>query len=419
MNDSLAVTMANRIELWPLDRLKPYAKNPRTHSDEQVTKIAASMTEFGFTNPILVDSNNGIVAGHGRLAAARLLKLEEVPVVVLDHLTEAQRRAYVIADNRLALEAGWDEELLAAEPAALEADDFDLSLTGFTADELTAIWAEADSTTGDDDSADDAPAAPEHAVSQPGDLWLLGRHRVLCGDATRTEDVEKLMAGKRGRMAFTDPPYNVDYEGAAGKIANDNLQGAFAAFLVAALANLLKVTDGAVYVCMSSSELDTLQAAFRQASGHWSTFVIWSKDRFTLGRSDYQRQYEPLLYGWREGARHYWCGDRDQGDVWSVNRPACNDLHPTMKPVELVERALLNSSKRGHIVVDLFGGSGSTLIACERTARTARLLELDPRFVDVIVQRWQVFTGKQATLAEAGPKQLTFAKVAMSRGCGQ
>ena len=253
---------------------------------------------------------------------------------------------------------------------------------------------------------DEAPALPEQAVTQPGDLWVLGEHRLLCGDVTVLTDVERLLGGQLADMTFTDPPYNVDYANSAkdklrGKhrpILNDDLGSGFEAFLYDACVNILSVTKGAVYVCMSSSELHTLQRAFAAAGGKWSTFVIWAKNTFTLGRADYQRQYEPILYGWPAGHDRYWCGARDQGDVWFIDKPARNDLHPTQKPVSLVERAIRNSSKGRDIVLDPFGGSGSTLIACEKAGRQARLIELDPKYCDVIVRRWQEFSGGAAVL---------------------
>lgn len=396
------------VEHWPLQRLIPYARNARTHDDGQVSQIAGSIAEFGFVNPILVGDDNVIIAGHGRLMAAQQLGLETVPVIVLRHLTEAQRRALVIADNKIAENAGWNEELLKLELGDLQDLGFDLDVIGFSDEELDELLGLEDESGQTDDDA--VPEVEEEPVSKAGDLWLLGEHRLLCGDATRREELETLMAGDLADMAFTDPPYNVDYGNSAkdklrGKdrrILNDNLGADFHAFLEAALGNLLAVTKGACYVAMSSSELDTLQRAFRDAGGKWSTFIIWAKNTFTLGRSDYQRQYEPILYGWREGADHYWCGARDQGDVWFFNKPVKNDLHPTMKPVELVERAIRNSSKSRDIVLDLFGGSGSTLIACEKTGRRARVMELDPKYVDVIIRRWQEYTGEQARRAEDG-----------------
>jgi len=404
------VALADRIELWPIDELRPYERNPRTHSDEQVDQIAASMVEFGWTNPVLVDEQGGILAGHGRLLAARKLELAEVPVIRFEHLSEAQKRAYLIADNQLALQAGWSEELLAAELAWLRDERFDLDLVGFDATELERLLAIADGESASEDAEDEVPEPPEEPVSKPGDLWVLGNHRLLCGDATVLADIERVLGGQLTDMTFCDPPYNVDYanspkdklRGKHRPIMNDNLGGGFEAFLYDACVNILSVTKGAVYVCMSSSELDALQRAFRAAGGKWSTFVIWAKNTFTLGRADYQRQYEPILYGWKEGGDHYWCGARDQGDVWFVDKPVRNDLHPTMKPVALVERAIRNSSKSRDLVLDTFGGSGSTLIACEKAGRHARLIELDPRYVDVIIRRWQEWTGGVAVLEGGG-----------------
>jgi DNA modification methylase len=391
-----------------LDELIPYARNPRTHSDAQVAQIAASIREFGWTNPVLIDGASGVIAGHGRVLAARKLGLEQVPVIELARMSEAQKRAYVLADNQLALNAGWDEALLRLELTDLSELGFDLGLIGFGEGELERLIA-GDSRTGltEDDAA---PALPEQAITRPGDLWLIGEHRLLCGDATVLADVERVLDGGLADMAWTDPPYNVDYGSSAKDklrrknrpILNDNLGSGFEAFLHEACANILRVTKGAVYVCMSSSELHTLQRAFTAAGGKWSTFVIWAKHTFTLGRADYQRQYEPILYGWREGHDHYWCGARDQADVWFFDKPVRNDLHPTMKPVALVERAIRNSSKSRDIMLDPFGGSGSTLIACEKAGRQARLLELDPKYCDVIIQRWQAWTGEQAKLEGEG-----------------
>jgi DNA modification methylase len=396
------------VEHWPLDRLIPYARNARTHSEDQVAQIAASIVEFGWLNPVLIDDAGNVIAGHGRLLAARSLGLGNVPVIRASHLTPAQVRAYRLADNRLAELSGWHEELLAAELAALRDEDFDLGLLGFDDAEIDRLLAES---SGEAGAADEAPEPPADPVSRPGDLWICGDHRVLCGDAAVLADVESVLGGELADMCFCDPPYNVNYSNSAdqkrrGKnrpILNDALGEQFGELLYDACVNILTVTKGAVYICMSSSELDVLQKAFRAAGGHWSTFVIWAKNTFTLGRSDYQRQYEPILYGWKDGVDHYWCGARDQGDVWFIDKPAKNDLHPTMKPVELVERAIRNSSKSRDIVLDPFGGSGTTLIAAERAGRSARLIELDPKYVDVTVARWQTQTGKSAMLSPSGP----------------
>ncbi len=396
--------LSTHIERWPTEKLVPYARNARTHSEEQVAQIAASIVEFGFTNPILAGSDGVIVAGHGRLAAAQKLGLDSVPVVVLDHLTPTQRRALIIADNRIAENAGWDDAMLRIELQSLQEDGFNLDITGFDADALAEIMAGEETTVGGQTDDDTVPEVPVTPISRPGDVWELGNHRLVCGDATDPKSYELLMADALADMVFTDPPYNVDYANSAkdkmrGKdrpILNDNLGDGFYDFLLAALTPMLERCAGATYIAMSSSELDTLQQAFRAAGGKWSTFIIWAKNTFTIGRADYQRQYEPILYGWPEGQNRHWCGDRDQGDVWNIKKPQKNDLHPTMKPVELVERAIRNSSRPGDIVLDPFGGSGTTLIAAEKSGRIAWLIELDPKYVDVIVRRWQDWTGQEA-----------------------
>ena len=401
--------MTPEIRMVAVASLIPYARNARTHSEDQVAQIAASIAEFGFTNPILTDGERGVIAGHGRLAAARKLELTEVPVIELTHLSAIQKKAYILADNRIAANAGWDDELLGVELTELKDAGFDLELMGFGDEELERLLNGEGDTTGltEDDAVPELPVDP---VSKTGDVWLLGQHRLLCGDSTVLTDVERVMNGQLADMAFTDPPYNVDYgnnakdkmRGKNRRIMNDALGDGFYQFLYDACVNLLMVTKGACYVCMSSSELHTLQRAWLEAGGKWSTFVIWAKNTFTLGRADYQRQYEPILYGWKEGTKHFWCGDRDQSDIWNYNKPRVNDLHPTMKPVELVERAIKNSSKTRDIVLDLFGGSGTTLIACEKTNRQARLVELDPKYVDVIVKRWEDYTGLKASRESDG-----------------
>ncbi|MBU3747810.1 MAG: site-specific DNA-methyltransferase [Burkholderiaceae bacterium] len=399
------------LQYKPLEMLIPYARNARQHSDAQVAQIAASIREFGWAAPIIVDAQSNVIAGHGRLLAARKLGLAEVPVVSLDHLSDTQRRALILADNKIAENATWDEAVLGVELAALSEAGFELGLTGFSQDEWERL-IEGDLS--DEKGLTDEDAVPEvseHAVTKPGDIWILGDHKLLCGDATKADDFKALLGDELVDMTFTDPPYNVNYANTAkdkmrGKnrpIMNDNLGEGFGSFLFDACDNILARTKGAVYIAMSSSELDTLQGAFRAAGGKWSTFIIWAKNTFTLGRADSQRQYEPILYGWRDGTDHYWCGARDQGDVWHINKPQKNDLHPTMKPVELVERAVRNSSKTRDLVLDPFGGSGSTLIACEKSGRRARLIELDPKYVDVIVKRWEAFSGGKAVLNDGQP----------------
>lgn len=393
-----------KLEHWPTSRLIPYARNPRKN-DHVVDQMAAAITEFGFRIPIIAKSTGEVVDGHLRLKAALRLGLETVPVILADDLTPAQIKAFRILANRSATWADWDEDLLRLELEELQLDDFDLSLTGFDDDELLEIMAGEETTTEGNTDEDAAPEVPDTPVSKPGDVWIMGQHRLLCGDATQPHSYELLFAGQRAQMIWSDLPYNVNYANSAkdklrGKhrpILNDNLGEGFYDFVYDALSLMLPVCDGAVYIAMSSSELDTLQAAFRAAGGKWSTFIIWAKHTFTLGRADYQRQYEPILYGWPEGASRHWCGDRDQGDVWNIKKPARNDLHPTMKPVELMERSIRNSSRPGDIVLDCFGGSGSTLIAAEKSGRRCFAMELDPKYCDVIVRRWQDFTGQKAT----------------------
>lgn len=452
-----APALAKRIELWPLDRLKPYERNARTHDAAQVAKIAASITEFGFTNPILVDSADGIIAGHGRLMAAKELGLADVPVIVLDHLTDAQRRAYILADNRLALDAGWDNDMLAAELADLQADGFDLGLTGFNDEEISDLLDQAG---GDEDeptgNEDDVPDVPPRPISRRGDVWVLGKHRVVCGDSTNLSDIERLVSGEQIECLWTDPPYNVAYEGTAGSIKNDDMEdGAFRQFLHDAFICAFAVMKpgGAAYVAHADTEGYNFRGAFRDAGFKLSGCLIWRKNSLVLGRSDYQWQHEPILYGWKEGAAHRWYGERNkttmvefegglfdqigerqyqitigeqtlivEGDNLTVRearpsviteeKPKRNAEHPTMKPVPLIERFLVNSTKTGDSVLDLFGGSGSTLIACEKLGRRARLCELDEKFVDVIVRRWQDYTGKAGRLEATGQ---TFDDVAAGR----
>ncbi len=393
-----------KVELVEISRVVPYARNPR-RNENAIAKVAASIKEFGFRQPIVVDDEMVIIAGHTRLQAAMQLGLKKVPVHVATGLTVAQIKAYRLADNRTHEESEWDDELLAIELGELDELGFNLDLTGFDTIELEELLADGDGSGLTDDDA--VPEILETAITKEGDVWLLGEHRLLCGDSTKAASMKALMGDELADMIFTDPPYNVDYgqsmkdsvRGTKRKIKNDNLGDGFQQFLNDACNEMVKVCKGAIYICMSSSELHTLQKAFADAGGHWSTFIIWAKNAFTMGRADYQRQYEPILYGWPEGNKHFWCGDRNQSDVWHYDKPKVNDLHPTMKPVELVARAIENSSKSRDIVLDSFGGSGTTLIACEKLKRQARLIELDPIFCDVIVKRWEEFTGKSAVLA--------------------
>ncbi len=399
--------------------LIPYINNAKQHPPEQIEKIAASIAEYGFDQPIVVDGQGVIIKGHARREASLRLGVKVVPVVVRTDLSPTQVKAARIADNKTA-ESEWNEELLRLELQQLEEQNFPLELVGLSDAELENLLREPEQVVTGNTDEDAAPELAETAVAVSGDVWLLGEHRLLCGDSTQMEAVEKVLAGGLADIVFTDPPYNVNYgatmkdklRGKKRKIANDDLGEGFEQFLLDACANMLAVTKGAIYICMSSSELHTLQKAFAAAGGHWSTFVIWAKNTFTMGRSDYQRQYEPILYGWKEGTDHYWCGARDQGDVWFIKKPVANDLHPTMKPVELVERAIRNSTKTRDTVLDPFGGSGSTLIACEKAGRQARVIELEPKYCDVIIRRWQDFVGKDAMLEADGRR---FSDVAADR----
>ena len=397
-----------QIQLRPLDALVPYARNARTHSPEQVDQIAASIREFGFTNPILVREDGSIIAGHGRLAAARKLGLSEVPTICLSHLSPTQVKAYILADNKLALNAGWDDAMLALEMQELKDEGFDLSLMGFSSGEVDAILAEC--TVDGLTDEDDVPEAPEDPQTRPGDVWLCGRHRVMCGDSTDAGAVSRLLSGRLADLWITDPPYNVAYQGGTKEkltIKNDAMSSEdFRVFLRGAYSaadqNLKE--GGAFYIWYAGVETYNFVGAGLDIG--WDPkhilYHIWKKDALVLGRSDYQYIHEPCLYGWKAGAAHTWESDRCQTTVYECKRPRRSDVHPTMKPVELFAYQIGNSSKKGELVLDSFGGSGTTLIACEEIGRTAALMELDPKYCDVIVRRWMEFTGKTATLEKDG-----------------
>jgi len=377
------------LESISIDALIPYARNSRTHSDAQVAQIAASIKEFGFTNPVLIDEDGGIIAGHGRTLAARKLGLDEVPCLRLAYLSEAQKKAYIIADNKLALNAGWDDEMLKVELSELKDLDFDLSLIGFDADELANLL-EPEQVEGLTDE-DEVPELPETPVTVEGDVWILGNHRLMCGDSTSIDAVDKLMSGQKADMVFTDPPYGVDYKG----INNDSRDG-LEDLLREVFANYIATSkSGASIYCFHSDRCaDVFHKVFREFF-HFSSMIIWTKNSLTLSQTDYQSQHEPCLYGWMDNGKHSWYSDRKQTSVWRFDKERVVG-HTTPKPVGLVERAINNSSKGGDVILDLFGGSGSTLIASQKIGRHARIMELDSKYCDVIIKRWQEFTGKTA-----------------------
>ncbi len=396
------------IEHIPLDQLVFDATNPRRIEPGMLDALAASIREFGLVQPIVARrADRTVIAGHQRVLAARREGMLEVPVILVD-LEPDRARLLGLALNRIS--GDWDEELLARLLADLGAADQDLALSGFDEVELEALLRSLDARerrtrieTVDADAllADSTTSSRTH----PGDLWRLGDHRLLVGDATVAADVERVLEGARASMAFTDPPYNVAYGDHGGhqhgtprrRIRNDAMSPvAWAAFVGAWATNLLEWVNGALYVCMSGQEWGTVDRILREAGGHWSTTIVWDKGRFTLGRSDYQRGYEPIWYGWREGADHHWCGARDRSDVWRIDRPAASSLHPTMKPVELVERAIEDASRAGDLVLDPFVGSGTTIIAAERTGRQCAAIELEPIHAGVAIARWEAFTGVTA-----------------------
>ena len=437
---AIVPVILTRIELWRTEQLVPLARNPRTHSEEQVAEIAASMREFGFLWPIMVNGETReIVAGNGRYLAAVRLGLPTVPVVEERHLTPIQRRAFIIADNKIALNAGWSNELLAEELPALESAGFDLGITGFSDQEIDEILASVEGAGEVEEPP--LPAVPAEPTTRRGDLWLLGPHRVMCGDSTKLADLERVLDGELADAVWTDPPYNVAYESAAGSIANDSMTDQeFARFLTAAFEALINVMrPGApIYIAHSDTGGFSFRKAFMDAGFKLSSCLIWRKNALVLSRGDYHWQHEPILYGWKPGAAHRWYGVRDKttihefdappfrqvgeqewqirlgettlivrgsdltvepvrGTVFYEDKPAANVDHPTMKPVALIQRMLANSTRRGATVLDPFAGSGSTLIACETLGLRGRMVELDPRFVDVIVARWEQLTGKKAS----------------------
>lgn len=408
----------SRFEKVNIDKLIPYARNARTHSKEQILQLRSSLREFGFVSPIICDKDYNIIAGHGRILAAKAEGLTEVPCVFAEHLTEAQKKAYILADNRLALNAGWDEEQLALEFADLKDLGFNLELTGFDAGEIEKLFA-SDTEVQEDDFDVDAEL-DKPPMTKPGDLWLLGRHRLLCGDATKSEDIKLLMDGKKANLCVTDPPYNCSYEGGTGmKIMNDSMDGkAFYAFLLSAFKNIYEnmVDGGAIYIFHSDAEKVNFFNATVDAGFHYSTTCIWVKNSLVIGRMDYQMRHEPVIYAFKDTAKHRWYSDRKQTTVWEYDRPTKSKLHPTMKPLSLLAYPIKNSSAPNEIVLDCFGGSGSTLIVCEQIDRICYMSELDPLYATAIITRYieQVGSSEDVFLVRDG-KKIPFSEVKLQQ----
>lgn len=385
------------MNLVSIDKLIPYVNNARTHSPEQINKLRSSLREFGFVNPVIIDNNFNIIAGHGRIMAARAEGIKEVPCVLADYLTEAQKKAYILADNRMAMDAGWDEEMLRVELEALEGESFDLSLTGFDEKELSDLFKEEHDV--EDDDYDLTTALEKASFVERGDRWVVGRHVLYCGDATDPEDVNKLMQDKRGNLILTDPPYGVSFCSSAGlKIQNDSLKNEdFYNFLLKAFNNMVAHVETGVsaYVFHADTEGLNFRTAFIDAGFHLAGCCIWKKDSLVLGRSDYQWQHEPILYGFLKNGTHRWYSDRKQTTIWEFAKPKRSENHPTSKPLNLLSYPIQNSSQENAIVIDTFGGSGSTLMACELTNRICYIMEIDEKYASVILRRYVDNCGNQ------------------------
>ena len=380
------------MQLVAVGKLIPYVNNARTHSPEQLTKLRSSLREFGFINPVIIDREFNVIAGHGRIAAAKEEGMEEVPCVFVDYLTEAQKKAYILADNRMALDAGWDEELLRIEIESLQGADFDVSLTGFGEDELADLFAGDEEKDVKDDGFDLSAALEKAAFVERGDIWTVGRHRLVCGDATSAEDVAALMDGKKANLIVTDPPYNVAFRSGSGlSIQNDSMEnGEFYTFLYNSFQNMVEHLEsgGAAYVFHADTEGLNFRKAFVDAGFHLAGVCIWVKNSLVLGRSDYQWQHEPVLYGFLKNGKHPWYSDRKQTTIWNYDKPKRNKNHPTSKPLDLLGYPIRNSSQENAIVLDTFGGSGSTMMACEQTNRICCMMELDEKYASVILRRY-------------------------------
>ena len=401
------------MQLIPLGKLVPYVNNARTHSPEQLAKLRSSLREFGFINPVIIDRDLNVIAGHGRIAAAKEEGITEVPCVFVDYLTEAQKKAYILADNRMALDAGWDEELLRIEIESLQGTDFDVSLTGFGEDEIADLFAGDGEKDVKDDDFDLSAALEKAAFVERGDIWTVGRHRLMCGDATSAEDVAALMDGKKANLIVTDPPYNVAFKSGSGlSIQNDSMEnGEFYTFLCSSFQNMAEHLEkgGAAYVFHADTEGLNFRKAFVDAGFHLAGVCIWVKNSLVLGRSDYQWQHEPILYGFLKNGKHPWYSDRKQTTIWNYDKPKRNKNHPTSKPLDLLGYPICNSSQENAIVIDTFGGSGSTMMACEQTNRICHMMELDEKYASVILRRAvEIGIAPEDIFVERGGEQILY-----------
>ena len=400
----------------PVDQFIPYANNARTHSKEQINKLRSIYRGIGYGDPVEVDENFTILSGHGRVEAAKAEGMKELPYVMLTGMTEAEKKAYILAVNRSALDAGWDEDLLAVEIEALQEQAFDLSLTGFDPDELAGYFSDDTEADAQDDDFDLTAALEKASFVEPGDLWTVGKHRLLCGDATKAEDVQRLMNGKRANLIVTDPPYGVSFKSASGlAIQNDSMKGdEFYQFLLSAFQCMADVLEkgGAAYVFHADTEGLNFRKAFIDAGFHLAGVCIWVKNSLVLGRSDYQWQHEPVLYGFLQNGKHPWYSDRKQTTIWNYNKPKRNENHPTSKPLDLLAYPISNSSQENSVVIDTFGGSGSTMMACEQTGRICYMMELDPKYASVILRRYvEDFGNADQVYVERNGQRLLYADI--------
>ncbi|UZQ49914.1 MULTISPECIES: site-specific DNA-methyltransferase [Clostridium] len=403
-----------KLKIVDIDELIPYVNNARTHSKEQIIKIRSSLREFGFVNPVLIDKDKNIISGHGRISAAKEEGIKEIPCVLVEHLTEAQKKAYILADNKLALDAGWDNEILALEIGALKDLDFDISLTGFNAAEIDDLFSKVHDKEIKEDDFDVDSELNEPAISKQGDVWLLGKHRLVCNDSTKAETYEILMEGKKANLVVTDPPYGVAYNGSQGTIKNDNLKDEeFYKFLFNAFTNMSNwmADDASIYVFHADTKGLIFRRAFDDAGFYLSGVCQWVKQSLVLGRSPYQWKNEPCLFGWKKKGKHNWYAGRKETTVWEFDKPSKSKLHSTMKPIALMSYPIKNSSLSNCIVLEPFAGSGSTLIACEQTERICYAIELEEKYCDVIAKRYIESAGEEGVFLIRNGEKISYKNV--------